>query len=56
MDAAAYLHQVPVLLVPCTEGRTENMPFLQQAVTWGSTSYRFMSRPGTQVNHCPFLA
>jgi hypothetical protein len=38
MDASAYLHQVPVLLVPCIEGRTENMPFLQQAVTWGSTS------------------
>lgn len=60
MDASAYLsghlHQVPVLLVPCIEGRTENMPFLQQAVTCGSTSYRFVSRPGTQVNHCPFLA
>jgi hypothetical protein len=30
MDASAYLvgylHQVPVLLVPCIEGRTENMP------------------------------
>lgn len=30
MDAPAYLadhlHQVPVLLVPCIEGRTENMP------------------------------
>jgi nitroreductase len=40
MDASAYLaehlHQVPVLVVPCIEGRTENMPFLQQAVTWGS--------------------
>ena len=60
MDASAYLvgylHQVPVLLVPCIEGRTENMPFLQQAVTWGSTSYRFMSRAGAQVKHCPFLA
>jgi nitroreductase len=40
MDASAYLadhlHQVPVLLIPCIEGRTENMSFLQQAVTWGS--------------------
>jgi nitroreductase len=40
MDASAYLadhlHEVPVLVVPCIEGRTENMPFLQQAVAWGS--------------------
>lgn len=40
MDASAYLaqhlHQVPVQLVPCIEGRTDNVPFLQQAVTWGS--------------------
>jgi nitroreductase len=40
MDASRYLaehlHQVPVMVVPCVEGRTENMPFLQQAVTWGS--------------------
>ncbi len=40
MDASAYLaehlDQVPVLLVPCIEGRAENMPFLHQAVTWGS--------------------
>ena len=40
MDASAYLaahlHEVPVLVVPCIEGRTENTPFLQQAVTWGS--------------------
>jgi nitroreductase len=38
MDASAYLadhlHEVPVLVVPCIEGRTENTPFLQQAVTW----------------------
>ncbi len=35
MDASAYLaahlHEVPVLVVPCVEGRTENTPFLQQA-------------------------
>jgi nitroreductase len=40
MDASTYLaaqlHEVPVLVVPCIEGRTENMPFLRQAVTWGS--------------------
>ena len=40
MAASAYLaehlHDVPVLLVPCIEGRVENAPFLQQAVTWGS--------------------
>jgi nitroreductase len=40
MDASAYLaehlHQVPVLVVPCLEGRTETLPFLQQAVAWGS--------------------
>ena len=40
MDASAYLaarlHEVPVLVIPCIEGRTENMPQLQQAVTWAS--------------------
>jgi nitroreductase len=40
MDASAYLashlHEVPVLVIPCIEGRTEGMPFMQQAVTWGS--------------------
>jgi len=40
MDASAYLaahlHEVPVLVIPCIEGRIENMPFLQQAVTWAS--------------------
>ena len=40
MNASAYLaehlHEVPVLVIPCIEGRTENMPFLQQAVTWAS--------------------
>ncbi|MDR2984783.1 MAG: nitroreductase family protein [Nocardiopsaceae bacterium] len=33
---AARLHEVPVLVIPCIEGRTEGMPFLWQAVTWGS--------------------
>ena len=49
MDASAYLaahlHEVPVLVVPCIESRTENMPFLRQAVTWGSilpTTWSFM--------------
>lgn len=40
MDSSAYLaahlHQVPVLVIPCIEGRTENMPFMQQAVAWAS--------------------
>jgi nitroreductase len=40
MDSSAYLaehlHEVPVLVVPCIEGRVENAPFLLQAVTWGS--------------------
>lgn len=40
MSASAYLadhlHEVPVLLIPCMQGRVENSPFLQQAVTWAS--------------------
>jgi nitroreductase len=40
MDSSAYLaehlHEVPVLVVPCVEGRVENSPLLVQAVTWGS--------------------
>jgi nitroreductase len=40
MDSSAYLaehlHEVPVLLVPCIEGRIENTPLFRQAVTWGS--------------------
>jgi nitroreductase len=40
MDSAAYLaehlHEVPVLVIPCIEGRVENVPLLMQAVTWGS--------------------
>jgi nitroreductase len=40
MDSSAYLaehlHDVPVLVVPCVEGRIENAPFMVQAVTWGS--------------------
>src|SRR5262249_62419546 len=33
---AEHPQEVPVLLVPCIEGRVENAPMLQQAVTWGS--------------------
>ena len=37
MDSSAYLaehlHEVPVLVVPCVEGRVENAPLLVQAVT-----------------------
>ena len=40
MDSSAYLAEhiqdVPVLVVPCVEGRIENAPLLVQAVTWGS--------------------
>jgi nitroreductase len=40
MDSSAYLaehlHEVPVLVIPCIEGRVENAPRLIQAVTWGS--------------------
>jgi nitroreductase len=40
MDSSAYLaehlHEVPVLVVPCVEGRVENASLLVQAVTWGS--------------------
>lgn len=40
MDASAYLaehlHQVPTLVIPCIEGRAEQLPFMQQAVMWGS--------------------
>jgi len=40
MDSSAYLaehlHEVPVLVVPCIEGRVENAPFIVQAATWGS--------------------
>jgi nitroreductase len=40
MDASAYLaehlHEIPVLVIPCIQGRAENTPFMQQAVRWGS--------------------
>jgi nitroreductase len=40
MAASAYLaarmHEVPLLVIPCIEGRTDSMPFMHQAVTWGS--------------------
>jgi nitroreductase len=40
MDASAYLaehpHEVPALVIPCIEGRVDDAPFMQQAVTWGS--------------------
>jgi nitroreductase len=40
MDSSAYLaehlHEVPVLVIPCVEGRVENAPLLVRAVTWGS--------------------
>jgi nitroreductase len=33
---AEHLHEVPALVIPCVEGRTENRSHLEQAVTWGS--------------------
>jgi len=40
MKSAAYLaehlQQVPVLVIPCIEGRYENAPPLWQAIAWGS--------------------
>jgi nitroreductase len=40
MDAAAYLaehlHEVPVLVIPCIEGRIEDASAVVQAVAWGS--------------------
>jgi nitroreductase len=40
MDSAAqlaeHLHEVPVLVIPCLEGRVEGAPLLQQAVAWAS--------------------
>jgi nitroreductase len=31
-----HLHEVPALVVPCVEGRTDEAPVLRQAGTWGS--------------------
>ncbi|KPI20666.1 nitroreductase [Actinobacteria bacterium OK074] len=31
-----HLHEVPALVVPCVEGRTDDAPVLRQAGTWGS--------------------
>jgi nitroreductase len=40
MNSAAYLaehiQEVPVLVIPCIEGRYENAPPLWQAIAWGS--------------------
>lgn len=31
-----HLHEVPALVVPCVEGRTDDAPVIRQAGTWGS--------------------
>jgi len=31
-----HLHEVPVHVIPCIQGRTENMPTIAQAARWGS--------------------
>jgi len=40
MDSAEYLaahmHEVPVLVIPCINGRFEGLPIMQQAGLWGS--------------------
>lgn len=40
LDSAGYLadhmHEVPALVVPCIEGRPEDLPIAQQASLWGS--------------------
>ncbi len=33
---ADHLHEVPVLLVPCIQGRVEGLPTMEQASIWGS--------------------
>ena len=33
---AEHMHEVPVLVVPTIEGRTDNAPIVAQAATWGS--------------------
>lgn len=39
-DSAGYLtehlHEVPVLVIPCIEGRTDHLPIVAQSGTWGS--------------------
>ena len=40
LDDAQYLvdrlHEVPVHIIPCIEGRVENLPMVVQLATWGS--------------------
>src|SRR5258707_6908019 len=31
-----HLHEVPVHVIPCIQGRTEHLPIIAQAVRWGS--------------------
>ncbi len=31
-----HLHEVPVHVIPCIEGRTEQLPIINQAASWGS--------------------
>lgn len=31
-----HIHEVPAIVVPCVEGRTDDAPVLRQAGTWGS--------------------
>jgi nitroreductase len=33
---ADHLHEVPVLVIPCIQGRVDDAPLLVQAVAWGS--------------------
>jgi nitroreductase len=36
MHLVEHIHQVPVLVVPCVEGRLEDLPANRQASKWGS--------------------
>ena len=32
----AHLREVPILVIPCIEGRAENLPAVEQAALWGA--------------------
>ena len=57
---AEHLHEVPVHLIPCIRGRTENQPIVTQAGVWGSilpAVWSFMlaarARPRHRLDHRP---
>lgn len=68
LDDAQYLvdhlHEVPVHVIPCIEGRIENLPTIMQLGTWGSifpAAWNFMLAARSRglgtvltANHLPF--